>query len=293
MNRDYFVLSMRNVSDRAEEWLSETAFRYSALGISEILEFDQPEGEEQVYTRIPDRRALNIYFATLPAPDFLHEVRARFPEIQMQIKGEDAKDWLAEWKKGFQPFALTEGHWVVPSWCEPPAEAIHKIWMDPGMAFGTGTHETTQLVAEELGRLAQETNFGSCLDVGTGTGILAILAKQLKIAEVYATEIEADSRRVALENFEKNEADDIVMSDAQVEDIKKEFDVVIANIIDGVLVRIQHALKTRVKAGGWLLLSGIIGEREKDFLEGFELPPGKSWDVRRQKGDWLLYGVKL
>lgn len=309
----YVLVQLRNVSNAAEDWLSEAAFANGALGMSEPLAFDQPEGEEDVFTRIPEQRAVDVYFLESPPRDFIETLRARFPATEVFIKSEQEKDWLAEWKKGFQPFALAGGHWVVPSWCEPPAEAKHKIWIDPGMAFGTGTHETTQLVAEALveilgnggiapserkaitGKPAPPESFHafSCLDVGTGTGILAILARQLGVQRLRATEIEPEARRVARENFVRNGCGDVEMSDVQVQDIDENFDLVVANIIDGVLVRLQDELKARVKPGGWLIVSGIIGERDKDFFAGFRLPEGKSWDIRRQKGDWLLYAVRL
>lgn len=289
----YFVLQVSGVKSGAEEWLSQTAFDYGALGVSEVLPFEQPEGEEDVFTRIPDRRDLSIYFSAAPASSFLETIHAHLPQVRLNVQSETNKDWLAEWKKGFAPFALTGSHWVVPSWCEPPANAQHKIWIDPGMAFGTGTHETTQLVASFLSELAAATPLGHVLDVGTGTGILAILAKQLGATRVHATEIEADSRRVAHENFARNGAEDIRLDERQVEDLLERYDLVVANIIDGVLVRIQEELKARVKPGGWLVLSGIISEREQDFLNGFRLPAGKKWDRRVQQGDWLLYAVKL
>jgi ribosomal protein L11 methyltransferase len=286
---EYFVVHLKNVSNAAEEWLSSVAFDFGALGISEPLAFDQPEGEEDVFTRIPDRRAVDVYFQTAPAREFIEDLRTRFPDTEVNINAEQERDWLAEWKKSFQPFALVDGHWLVPSWCEPPAAAQHKIWIDPGMAFGTGTHETTQLVAEALTEIL-EPSMTSALDVGTGTGILAILARQLGVAKISATEIEPDARRVARENFARNQCDDVAMNDCQVQDLSEKFDIVMANIIDGVLVRIQNDLLARVKPGGWLVLSGIIGEREKDFLAGFQI---KTWDMRRQKGDWLLYAVKV
>lgn len=289
---DYFVLRLSQVSDRAEDWLSEQAFRHGALGISEALNFSQPEGEEDVFVSSLAQRSLDIYFDQLPSRDFIGQIESTFPEMTKQIVGEKHKDWLAEWKKGFVPFALTGDHWVVPSWCEPPEQALHAVRIDPGMAFGTGTHETTRLVARELSDIGKHhTLRHSLLDVGTGTGILAILAYQMGYGEVAATEIEEDSRRVARENFQLNGAT-VKMDANQVEQLEPQYDVVVANIIDGVLVRIQDALKARVKPGGWLLLSGIILEREPDFLKGFNLPADKTWQ-RRQSGDWLLYSVRL
>lgn len=286
----YYVVHMQNLSHAGEDWLSAEAFRYGASGMSEVLGFRQPEGEEDVYTEVSDARAVDIYFPQTPSAEFLGLLRTQCPEARFSVTAEEEKDWLAEWKKGFAPFALTPEHWVVPSWCEPPLEARHKILIDPGMAFGTGTHETTQLVARHLNRLGVR---DSLLDVGTGTGILAILARQLGYKKVAATEIESEARRVARENFALNFAQEIRLDERQVEDLNEAYDVVVANIIDGVLVRIQEALKSRVKPGGQLVLSGIITERERDFLNGFKLPPGRSWEAREQQGDWLLYSVRL
>lgn len=284
----YILVQLRNVTDAAEDWLSVAAFDYGALGMSEPLAFDQPEGEEDVFTRIPSSRAVDVYFDSAPAPEFLEAIGARYPGVSVQVSSEFERDWLAEWKKSFQPFALAGGHWVVPSWCEKPAAAEHAIYIDPGMAFGTGTHETTQLVAGELLRLAPEAR--TLLDVGTGTGILAILARQLGVPYIRATEIEPEARRVARENFALNGCADVALDETQVEGLNERYDVVVANIIDGVLVRLQDTLKARVRPGGWLVLSGIIGEREPDFLAGFRV---ERWDCRAEKGDWRLYAVKL
>lgn len=289
----YFVLRVTGLPTAGERWLSDNAFSFGAMGLSEVLSFDQPEGEEEVFTRATDTHTVDVYFDQPPKSDFLEMLRSLYPQVALQVTSEQDRDWLAEWKKQFKPFALTGGHWVVPSWCEPPAGALHKIWIDPGMAFGTGTHETTQLVAEELKRISRARRVNTVLDVGTGTGILAILARQLGATTVHATEIEADSRRVANENFARNGAPDIVLDARQVEDLEIRYDVVMANIIDGVLVRIQDDLKARVRPGGMLLMSGIIAEREPDFLRGFYLPAGCKWARRAQKGDWLLYSVIL
>ncbi|NJL25894.1 MAG: hypothetical protein HC902_12490 [Calothrix sp. SM1_5_4] len=106
----YFVVQLANVSDLAEAWLSENAFAYGALGISEVLPFEQPEGEEDVYTRIPERRRVDVYFEEAPEKEFLENLGSRFPEVQVDVKSEQSRDWLAEWKKGFKPFPLVGGH---------------------------------------------------------------------------------------------------------------------------------------------------------------------------------------
>ncbi|MGE0525893.1 MAG: 50S ribosomal protein L11 methyltransferase [Bdellovibrionales bacterium] len=303
--KSYFVVHLERVTLAAEEWLSENAFAFGALGTSEVLDFDQPHGEEEVFTRVPKHRAVDVYFQSSPDGKFFESLRSRFPDVQVRVQSETEKDWLAEWKTGFKPFALVHDHWVVPSWCEPPELAKHKIWIDPGMAFGTGTHETTRLVAQALARVCSQERVGSLLDVGTGTGILAVLAHQLGVPRIVATDVDADARRVARENFSRNGCVHVCLDGRQFEDLSETFDVVIANIIDGVLVRIQRELLARVRPGGWLLVSGIIAERERDFLSGFSLPapgsvlpsgpapPDRSWTWREQEGDWVLYGAKV
>lgn len=286
---DYFVLRLQSVTNRAEEWLSQEAFASGALGMSEVLPFSQPEGEEDVFAKIPDERTLDVYFENAPPHSFLNRISSLFPGITAKISGEQNKDWLAEWKKGFKPFALTESHWVVPSWCEIPANVRFPVRIDPGMAFGTGTHETTKLVARELEVLGPHQ---SLLDVGTGTGILAILASKMGFKKIAATEIEEDSRRVAHENFALNQVK-VALDERQVDQLTEKYSVVVANIIDGVLIRIQDSLKARVKPGGWLVVSGIIKEREKEFLAGFKLKPNQKWRYRRENGDWLLFAVQL
>lgn len=293
-NGDYFILKLTKVNDQADAWLSSQAFAFGALGISETLDFSQPEGEEDVFVAHAKARAVDVYFEKRPGLDFLRQLEARFPDVGVNISAEQKKDWMAEWKKGFEPFALAGDYWVVPSWRMSPVDAQHSIRIDPGMAFGTGTHETTKLVAKELlgaSRFFCDSPQPSLLDVGTGTGILAILAARLGFKKLAATEIEEEARRVAEENFARNGAR-VAMDARQVEALTEKYDVVVANIIDGVLVRIQDALKARVKPGGWLILSGIILEREPNFLEGFKIPEGAEWK-REQLGDWLLYSVRL
>lgn len=289
----YFVLRISNLPTDGERWLSDNAFNFGALGISEVLTFDQPEGEEEVFTRMTSTHTVDVYFEKTPTAEFTELIKSRYPQAQLQVNAEQERDWLAEWKKQFKPFQLIGTHWVVPSWCEPPIEALHKIWIDPGMAFGTGTHETTQLVAEEMKRICGARRVKSLLDVGTGTGILAILAHQLGVPTIHATEIEAEARRVANENFERNKCPDIQLDARQINDLEGQYDLVVANIIDGVIVRVQEDLKSRVRPGGMLVMSGIISEREPDFLKGFRLPAGTKWSRRAQKGDWLLYSVIL
>jgi len=281
----YFCLDLENVCNSAEEWLSHSVFDWGAQGMSEVLSFHQEAGEEDVETVPADVHHIHVYFEQCPAPEFMQELKFRYPHVRARLLEESDQDWMAEWKKGFHAFELVAGTFVVPSWLQPPVEAKKVIWMEPGMAFGTGTHETTQLVSEALFKL-QSPAMRDVLDVGTGTGILAILAKQMGAQNVVGVDNDPEAVRVADENAIRNESL-IHVSGQDVAKVDGQFDIVMANIIDGILVRIQEGLFARTKKGGALILSGILEEREPYFLEHFHLPPGARWGERTQKGDWL------
>ncbi|MCB0367353.1 MAG: 50S ribosomal protein L11 methyltransferase, partial [Bdellovibrionales bacterium] len=246
--------------------------------------------ESQKYepeTVVTPHHDLEVYFTQKPDEAFFAELGARFPEIAVEIRQEEEKDWLEEWKKGYEPFCLAKGLWVVPSWREKPAEAQAELRIDPGMAFGTGTHATTRLAAGLLSDLSLQNT--RVLDVGTGTGILAMAACQWGAGSLVGTEIDPQAREVARENIERNQMSaKITVPEFQVESVEGEFDVVIANIIDGILVEIQDALMAKTKRGGHLLLTGILQEREAGFREEFKWQSsGFELVERRVDEEWV------
>ncbi len=284
---NYFVFTVE-VPSSLESWVGDLAFDFGAMGTTEVLKFSQPEGEETVFTESLERKKIEIYFADSPSPEFFVQIETRIPTSDFSLSECPDQDWMAEWKKNFKPMPLAEPFWIVPSWEAAPPMAAQVIHMDPGMAFGTGTHETTQLIAEEL--VAGQVGY-SLLDVGTGTGILAILAIKLGFKEVCAIDTDPEARRVAQENFELNSAQ-IELPALGVHELKGTYSVVVANIIDGPLVRMQHDLFRLVEPGGRLVVSGILLEREREFLQHFLPPPGRPLR-RTQKGDWLAFTVSF
>ncbi len=273
------------ITREQEDLLTEWCFTQGASGVAEALDFSQSLEDYSVATQSQEVFSCDVFFEQAPPADLIDELRARWPNIVCKLTSEANQDWLAEWKKGFVPFPLVPGIWVVPRWCEVPKEAEQVIWMEPGMAFGTGTHETTQLAAHLLKEALTKRPHARVLDVGTGTGILAILAKLLGAKEVIATDIDPEAVRVAQENFVLNTVEEIEVSTKELSEIHGEFDVVVANIIDGVLIVLQNGLKKKVSDEGALVLSGIIDERLQHFKERFVLPPLKLVETGRE-GEW-------
>ncbi|MGE0763309.1 MAG: 50S ribosomal protein L11 methyltransferase [Bdellovibrionales bacterium] len=269
----YFRLQLQNVRRDQEEMVTLWCFDHGAEGLAENLPFRQNPEDYSVELLPADTLSIDAFFSAPLAANDLDNLKARFADVIVSLNEEQVQDWMAEWKKGFTPFPLVDGVWVLPHWLPRPAEAKQVILMEPGMAFGTGTHETTKLAAQLLADALRTRPGARVLDVGTGTGILAILAKLLGAREVVATDIDPEAVRVAEENFELNRQTQIPVSNKTLDQLDGEFDVVVANIIDGVLAALQSGLKRRTAPGGALVLSGIIDERLAGFRERFKPEP--------------------
>jgi ribosomal protein L11 methyltransferase len=183
------------------------------------------------------------------------------------------QDWNAEWKKSFAPTRISEGVWVVPSWCEPPPESAGDLLLklDPGMAFGTGTHPTTArcvtLIRDELGKRTGAT----LLDVGTGTGILAIAGLHLGVTTAVGVDPDRNSVTAARENADLNGVGDRFSVHAGSADQAPgdRYDLVVANLIAPLLVRLADSLCARVASGGVLIVSGLLDRQRPAVVRAF------------------------
>lgn len=296
-NSQYIRVRLSNIPRTQEDELSVIAFNNGALGLSEALSFTQPDLTYDP-SLIPKRFLdLDVFFETQPEKSFFEQLTSLNPNITSQIITEDQKDWLAEWKKGFVPFKLVGPVWIVPSWLEKPPEAEKQIKIDPGMAFGTGTHATTKMASYFVHKLAQENqnthNNWTVLDVGTGTAILAVLAELCGYGIITGIEIDPEARRKARENCELNQTNSVIISDQQLDEIREQYDVVVANIIDGVLIKLRKDLIRTVKDKGHLFLTGILQERDNLFFDKFiEASPELKVIKRIQKDEWVGYWVQ-
>jgi ribosomal protein L11 methyltransferase len=286
----YYRLRISNVPSSQEDLVTALCFEAGASGVSESLAFAQPREDFEAEILPQSSHTLDVFFDRAPSRAFIDQVREYCPDAVAELQTEPHKDWMEEWKKGFEPFSLVGEVWIVPSWRPVPAEALVPIRIDPGMAFGSGTHHTTQLAARLLWGLG-DLSSRSVLDVGTGSGILALVASCRGAAVVDATEIDPTAREVARGNFASNQRPRIRMLELQVEDVCDVYDIVVANIIDGVLIRLQDHLKRCVGPRGDLLLTGVLEERrsifEREFAhEGFHLV------ARESLGEWWGYHLR-
>ncbi len=188
---------------------------------------------------------------------------------EIVTEGMREEDWAETWKKHYHPIPLGKIT-VVPAWENyTPKDGEKIIRMDPGMAFGTGTHETTRLVMEML---QEEIKGGErVLDVGTGSGILSLCASKLGARECFAYDIDPIAVRVAKENIAADGADNITCGVADllngVDTAGGKFDFVVANIVSNIILRLLPDLSSVMTKGGRAILSGIIGERVAEIKE--------------------------
>ncbi len=190
------------------------------------------------------------------------------------------EDWANNWKEYFKPVRIGKRVVVKPSWEEFAATAADLVLeVDPGMAFGTGTHPTTRLCLAALEQIAchegsfaglQGGKLATVLDVGTGSGILSIGAVKFGASRVVAIDIDPQAVEVAEKNLALNQAAGVVeASTTPLEQITGSFDLVLANILAEELVRLAPELVKRLERGGFLVLSGILIEKESLVSAGF------------------------
>jgi ribosomal protein L11 methyltransferase len=199
----------------------------------------------------------------------------------------DDKDWLESWKAEFVPIRC--GSFLVrPSWSEAVAGDAVELVLDPGMAFGTGLHPTTQQCLEALSTLPLEGK--SLLDVGTGSGILAIAAAKRGASPVVAVDTDTLAVDAARENAVRNGVA-IPVGQGSAADVPGRFDVVVANIVSAVLQRIAPHLAARLAGGGTLLVAGISAPAEAATREAFAKASLSVLD-RTMRDDWVALALR-
>lgn len=205
------------------------------------------------------------------------------------------KDWINNWKQYFHQFYVDD-ILIIPSWEEvkPEDEGKMIIHIDPGTAFGTGMHETTQLCMRQLKKYVTEDT--QILDVGTGSGILSIVALKLGAAHAVGTDLDPCAISAAKENLEANDIPDgkmdvmigNIIDDRKVQDAAgyEKYDIVTANILADVLVPLTPVIVHQMKKGGVYITSGIIDEKETVVVDAVQAAGLEVLEVTHQ-GEWV------
>lgn len=191
--------------------------------------------------------------------------------------------WERVWMDNFQPMCFGKRLWIYPSWYELPDDASVKLILDPGLAFGTGTHPTTALCLEWLD---SQNLTGKCvLDFGCGSGILAIAALKLGACHAVGTDIDPQALQASLDNAQRNHIKTEQLALYYPEKLPNNtYDIVIANILAGPLVELAPQLLAYLRPGGQLILSGILTEQAlaiqaayQNHLLNFSMVAKENW----------------
>ena len=291
---DYF-------SDNLEETKAKLVNMFNEIGINQVEVIDYFSENELDYNAnfsnkndvwsiigyIVDNRFANTKL------DIIFNNLKEFTENENEFMYEiftakcNDEDWQDEWKKYFHTVNITDNIVIKPSWDEyEPSDNEIVVEIDPGLAFGTGTHETTSLCVEFLEKYAQ--NKKKLLDIGCGSGILMLIGKKLGVEKVVGIDIDEKVNDVVLENFSKNRINDNfqVIIGNLVDDVNEKYDLVVSNILVDVLEKLLEDIEKILEKDATVIFSGILNEKEEAFLKKAKNYNLKQID-RKEKNNWV------
>ncbi|MBI5632916.1 MAG: 50S ribosomal protein L11 methyltransferase [Nitrospirae bacterium] len=240
-------------------------------------------------------KGLTGYFEPKQSPAEISDELSRFRSV-LEASGLDAtfslihnvlpeKDWNETWKKSFTPIDVGDNLTIIPSWLRPETDRI-PIIIDPGMVFGTGHHETTRTCLSLIEKIARSGSTRRFLDIGTGTGILAIGASRLGFERVTAADIDPLAVDAAQRNAAANGLANIEVIEGTIRAVSGKFDVIAANLLVEILTEIAPELSDRLEANGKAILSGLLVGQENRVIEAM----GSSGLALQEKiidGKWV------
>lgn len=273
------------------ETISDYLVGVHEAGVELVANKDEkPTGTLLCYIRQEDLTTEQAESLFSQISGFSLEMATVFTVEEPQLSWEffEEEDWGKNWKKHFVPFPIVPGLIIAPTWEEYIAKAGEKvIVMDPGMAFGTGHHATTSLSLGFVQEVMATGDHKTVLDVGCGTGVLAMGAVLFGAETVLGLDNDPDAVSAAADNVVyNNQSEQVRIAITSVEDIEEEYDVVVANIIHDVLATLSNALTARTKSGGFLILSGVLAEDQADSITSIFEQHGFSLVRKAEKGEW-------
>ena len=283
-----------NHIDSLEGWL----FEQGALAVTLEDNADEPllepgPGETPLWQNI---KLVALFETGLDLSQVLADVPSQWVTASAgEAKFVPDQDWERAWMAGFEPLQMGDRLWICPSWCEPPDPNAVNINLDPGLAFGTGTHPTTAMCLAELD--ASIKPGVNLIDYGCGSGILAIAGLKLGAAKAFAVDNDPQAVTATLDNAQRNgiaeeQLDVFLVSQTNAKARLRPVELVVANILAGPLEALAPTLIDLMKPGGRLILAGLLSEQAAGLIAAYK--PRVSLTVVQEKEGWtLLAGEKL
>jgi len=248
---------------------------------------------EAAYPQRPDWPEIDVtgmFERSVDAPGVASAIRSMFPGCSHHdIASLEDQDWERSWLEEFAPIQAGQGLWIVPSWLEPPDASAVNIVIDPGLAFGTGTHPTTSLCLSWLDR--NRPDGLDVIDFGCGSGILAVAALKLGASRAWGVDVDPRALIASRENAERNKVSEryiVCAPDDMPENACAQ--LVVANILAQVLIDLKDDLQQLVCTEGVILLTGILKEQAEQVRTQFE--PWFDFSEEQREAWSLLIGVR-
>ncbi len=275
------VMSMTDNGLMIEDYSDiEETFKdvYADLIDDELLKMDKTKSSVSVFISEERNPEESVYF-----------IRERLAALALKCRLEvidvSDDDWANSWKKYYHPIKVGDRIVIVPAWEKyEPKENELPLIMDPGMAFGAGTHETTRLVMTLIEKYVKPGE--SVLDIGTGSGILSISASLLGAGKINAYDIDPTAVRIAAENAKINKCENI---SANVSDLlssveRGQYDLICANIVADIIIRMSPDLYKFAHEGTIFIASGILVERREEVLDAMSKTPFVPVEASEENG---------
>lgn len=288
----WLKLTLRTAKDQAEH-LAELLAEHGAIAVT----LEDAVNEQLIETHWHEAplwrevRLSALFGAPTDSAALLEQLRGAGIELLGPAESDtlQEQDWARVWMDRYQPIRVGRNLWVCPSWCAPPDPTAVNVILDPGLAFGTGTHATTAQCLQWLSE--QDLRGKDLIDYGCGSGILAIAALGLGARHAIATDLDPQALAVTRENATRNAvADRLQVCEPAALAQTAGADVVIANILSSALVELAPRLAALTRAGGRLALSGILSHQAQEVRDAYAPWFALSTQAREE---WvLLTGTK-
>ncbi|MDP8051835.1 50S ribosomal protein L11 methyltransferase [Pasteurella atlantica] len=290
----WIQIRLNSTDDKAEQ-LSEFFEEWGAVSITYMDSQDTPifeplPGETRLWGNTDVVALFDAETEMKPIITALQQSSIIAPDFAYKIEQIEDKDWEREWMDNFHPMQFGERLWICPSWREVPDPNAVNVMLDPGLAFGTGTHPTTELCLRWLDSLDLEGK--TVIDFGCGSGILAIAALKLGAKSVIGIDIDPQAITASKMNAEQNGvADKLALYLPEDQPQNLQADVVVANILAGPLKELAPLIINLVKPQGLLGLSGILTTQSESVCEAYQ--QDYELDPVAEKEEWCrITGIR-
>ncbi|MDP4535105.1 50S ribosomal protein L11 methyltransferase [Alkalimonas collagenimarina] len=280
-------------TEQAAEQVSDMLVGWGAQAVTFIDSKDTP-----IYEPLPgevlywqDTTVIGLYDAEHPMQPVLDKLQqtSLFKQgLSYKLEQLEDKDWEREWMDNFHPMQFGKRLWVCPSWRDIPEPDAVNVLLDPGLAFGTGTHATTALCMQWLDQHIQADQ--TVVDFGCGSGILAIAALKLGAQRVVGIDIDPQAIQASMANAERNQVVDRLELYLPKDQPELAADVVVANILAGPLVELSSIIAGYVKPGGALVMSGILPSQADAVMAAYQHQ--FDFDAVAEQDEWIRLSAR-